>query len=183
MAGQPSTPETPKIINVIRLGVPRDAIRSIQVVDLDMVVQLKSGKKLVLREAAVRTMMDPDFKLELLDGEILGAQVLKSMGPLQIESASRVFSPAELQKAASSINLPAVDVPTEPTALAAPVVDAAKTQAAAEPSIEAQSLQSDASDKASDKASTDGKATETLAKGPLSEPALKAPSMLIHFEN
>ncbi len=72
-----------KVTDVARLGVRRADVKSIRVVDTDMVILLTNGKKLFIRDGAVRAMMDPNFTLAFTDEEMLGRDVLQQAGPLE----------------------------------------------------------------------------------------------------
>lgn len=77
-----------RVNNLVRLGVARTDVKTIQIVDTDFVVTLKSGRKVVVPDGAVKAMLDPDFSIAFADGEVLGSSVLQSAGPLEVNTIS-----------------------------------------------------------------------------------------------
>ena len=68
----------------VKLNVLRSDVKSIRIVDTDFVVQLKNGKKIVIRDGAVKSMMDPEFTLAFKDVDVAASNVLQHAGPVEI---------------------------------------------------------------------------------------------------
>ena len=63
--------------NVARLSIARSDVKSIKVVDADIVIYLKTGKRIVVRDGVIKAMMDPDFSIGFVDGEISAQAALQ----------------------------------------------------------------------------------------------------------
>jgi hypothetical protein len=55
------------IKNVARLNIAKSDVKSIKIVDADIVIYLKNGKKITLRDGVIKAMMDPDFAIGFAD--------------------------------------------------------------------------------------------------------------------
>ncbi|WP_416548798.1 Ig-like domain repeat protein [Limnohabitans sp. DCL3] len=118
-----------RVKDSVNIHVPRSAVRELRVVDTDIVITTQDGKRLFVRDGAVRAMFDPEFALKFQDGvEISGQEVLQSTGSLQVNSATS----SSLQTSeAISRNAVSVESTAEGTAGAASSVGPAAPAVAA----------------------------------------------------
>lgn len=86
--------------NVARLSISRADVKNIKVVDADIVIYLKTGKRIVLRDGVVKAMMDPDFSIGFVDGEISAQAALQQSGLVDLNpiSTATVASAPEAEK-------------------------------------------------------------------------------------
>ena len=87
------------VIQVIRLPIGAAEIASVRVLDTDLIVILKSGKRVTIRDGAMRAMIDPNLRIAFADGEIRAADLLKQVGSVQADALSNL-SVASKDKAA-----------------------------------------------------------------------------------
>lgn len=103
------TPARPR--NSVKVNVARKSVKSVQVIDTDIVLVLEDGRKLFIRDGAVQTMVDASFAVEFLDGETLtGQELLQSSGVAEITPLT-VSGP---QSASDEVNGITEALPTEP---------------------------------------------------------------------
>ncbi len=132
--------------NMVKLNVAKSDIRTVRVVDTDIVITLTNGKKVVLRDAVVKAMMDPNFAIGFADGEITAQAALQQTGLVELNptSISVVATPNDdiagrnaAEGRANSNTLvasksPGLDAPTE-SAHSNQFESSGATQAASEP--------------------------------------------------
>jgi hypothetical protein len=71
-----------------RLGVMRADVARFRIVDTDIVAILRSGRKIVIPDGALKTMLDPDFVISFQDGDVSGTEVMQNAGTLEVTPAS-----------------------------------------------------------------------------------------------
>jgi len=76
------------VSGTVKIPVKASEIASIRVVDTDLVVILKTGQRLNIRDGAMRAMLDPDLRITFLDGELCASDMLKQVGDVQLGSLS-----------------------------------------------------------------------------------------------
>lgn len=82
MAQQP-TANRPR--NKVRVDVSRNDVAEVKIVDTDLVLTLKDGRKLYISDGAIQSMMDQEFAVEFADGtEVGGQDLLQSAGTADI---------------------------------------------------------------------------------------------------
>ncbi len=80
MATTPNIPTTPtaakvgSMKNLAALDVLRRDIAKVNVVDTDFVVQMKSGRKILIRDGALRSATEEDFKVVFSDNEVVSGK-------------------------------------------------------------------------------------------------------------
>lgn len=74
MAQASTTANRPK--NKVRVDVTRAEVSEIKIVDTDLVLTLKDGRKLYVSDGAIQSVMDPEFAVEFADGDSIGGQEL-----------------------------------------------------------------------------------------------------------
>lgn len=83
MAQASTTANRPK--NKVRVDVTRADVSEIKIVDTDLVLTLKDGRKLYVNDGAIQSMMDQEFAVEFADGStIVGQELLQSAGAADI---------------------------------------------------------------------------------------------------
>jgi hypothetical protein len=63
-------------------------IASVRVLDTDLIVILKSGQRVTIRDGAMRAMIDTNLRIAFADGEIRAADLLKQVGTVQADALS-----------------------------------------------------------------------------------------------
>lgn len=72
------------------LPFQRKDIRKIEVVDTDFVVTLADGKKVVIRDGALKAMMYPDYQVKLNDLAFNGQMIIQNAGSFDFESVAKL---------------------------------------------------------------------------------------------
>ena len=65
-------------------------VKEIKVADTDLVITLRSGKRAVIKDGALRSMIDSQFKIQFTDKEIEGAALLRMAGKMEVSELSDV---------------------------------------------------------------------------------------------
>lgn len=65
-------------------------VKEIKVADTDLVINLRSGKRAVIKDGALRSMIDSQFKIQFIDKEIDGASLLRMAGKMEVSELSDV---------------------------------------------------------------------------------------------
>lgn len=65
-------------------------VKEIKVADTDLVITLRSGKRAVIKDGALRSMIDSQFKIQFTDKEIDGASLLRMAGKMEVSELSDV---------------------------------------------------------------------------------------------
>ncbi|MCX9059152.1 Ig-like domain-containing protein [Citrobacter portucalensis] len=65
-------------------------VKEIKVADTDLVITLRSGKRAVIKDGALRSMIDSQFKIQFTDKEIEGASLLRMAGKMEVSELSDV---------------------------------------------------------------------------------------------
>ena len=73
---------------MVKIPFKASEIASIRVVDTDLVVILKNGQRLTIRDGAMRAMLDPDLRIAFNDVELRASDMLKQVGDVQLGSLS-----------------------------------------------------------------------------------------------
>jgi hypothetical protein len=81
-------PKTIAATQVIRLPMRAAEIASVRVLDTDLIVILKSGQRVSIRDGAMRAMIDTNLRIAFADGEIRAADLLKQVGTVQADALS-----------------------------------------------------------------------------------------------
>jgi hypothetical protein len=81
-------PKTIAATQVIRLPMRAAEIASVRVLDTDLIVILKSGQRVTIRDGAMRAMIDTNLRIAFADGEIRAADLLKQVGTVQADALS-----------------------------------------------------------------------------------------------
>ena len=71
-----------------RLQARKVDVREVRIVDTDLVLHMRDGKKVVVRNGAFRALSEPDFVLEFEDGVLHGQELLQSSGSVELGSIS-----------------------------------------------------------------------------------------------
>src|SRR5450830_806882 len=87
-----------------QLPVTRSMVQKVQVVDVDMVLQMTDGSKVVLAGGAI-SAMDEQSKITFADTEQSAGKLLDQVGKIALQK----HDPLVLNSEASSANAPAVD--------------------------------------------------------------------------
>jgi hypothetical protein len=81
-------PKTIAATQVIRLPMRAAEIASVRVLDTDLIVILKSGQRVTIRDGAMRAMIDTNLRIAFADAEIRAADLLKQVGTVQADALS-----------------------------------------------------------------------------------------------
>lgn len=129
--GQPSLPSG-AAREVVRLGISRADVARYQIVDTDIVVTLKNGRKVLIPDGAVKTMLDPDFALSYTDGDVLGTEIMQNAGPLEINqvTTTTVGGVVEGGEAASGVIVDGASAAGDAAAASSSAASAATTASA-----------------------------------------------------
>lgn len=85
-----------------KISIPKSAIKELRVVDTDFVITTIDGRKVFVRDGAVRALFDPEFSMEFQDGvKVSGREVMQSIGQLQVGNVGAV-TPLTPEAAAAS---------------------------------------------------------------------------------
>ena len=69
-----------EVIDSVRLRIKRTDVLSVNIVDTDLVIVTKTGSKLVIRDGAIRSMVDKGFVVSFMDTDVTGADLFRSAG-------------------------------------------------------------------------------------------------------
>lgn len=72
------------VVNLARVPFSKAEIASVRVVDTDLILVLKNGQRVTVRDGAMRSMLDPEWRIAMVDGEVLGSDLLKQVGKAQV---------------------------------------------------------------------------------------------------
>ena len=72
----------------VQLPAKASEIASIRVVDTDLVVILKNGQRLNIRDGAMRAMLEPELRIAFSDGELRASDMLKQAGDVYLGTLS-----------------------------------------------------------------------------------------------
>lgn len=76
-------------VSLIRVGFKVQDIASVRVKDTDLIVILKNGQRVTLRDGAMRAMIDPELRIATPDGEILATDLLKEVGSVKVDDLTQ----------------------------------------------------------------------------------------------
>lgn len=65
-------------------------VKEIKVADTDLVITLRSGKRVVIKDGALRSMIDSQLKIQFTDKEINAASLLRMAGKMEVSELSDV---------------------------------------------------------------------------------------------
>ena len=90
-----STPgQVLKVTQVIKVDFKVADIQSVRMVGVDIIIELKSGERLVIPEGGVRAMMDPEFKIRFADSDVLVAALINDVGGVNVPDLA-LIAPAD----------------------------------------------------------------------------------------
>ncbi|MFN5349601.1 MAG: beta strand repeat-containing protein, partial [Betaproteobacteria bacterium] len=107
----------PKVIaatQVIRLPMRAAEIASVRVLDTDLIVILKSGQRVTIRDGAMRAMIDTNLRIAFADGEIRAADLLKQVGSVQADALSDLSVASKDAATADASKTPDTNAPGKP---------------------------------------------------------------------
>jgi hypothetical protein len=107
-------PKTIAATQVIRLPMRAAEIASVRVLDTDLIVILKSGQRVTIRDGAMRAMIDTNLRIAFADAEILAADLLKQVGTVQADALSDLSVASKDAADADASKTPDANAPGKP---------------------------------------------------------------------
>jgi hypothetical protein len=104
-------------ISLIRVGFKAQDIASVRVRDTDLIIVLKNGQSVTLRDGAMRAMIDPELRIDMADGEIRASDLLKQVGSVKVDDLAQAVvttTPSETAPAATKAGVVNSDVTENP---------------------------------------------------------------------
>ena len=90
-------------------------VKEIKIADTDLVINLRSGKRTVIKDGALRSMIDSKFKIQFTDKEIDGASLLRMAGKMEVSELSDV-AVASAEQSNEDVLVSASDTATDSAA-------------------------------------------------------------------
>ncbi len=101
-------------------------IASIRIADTDLVVVLKNGQRIVVRDGAMRAMLDTDLLITFVDGQLRASDLLKQVGDVQLGRLSgATVGDAAVESQAPALNAEQTGSGSTATSPSSSVADAA----------------------------------------------------------
>ena len=107
-------PKTIAATQVIRLPMRAAEIASVRVLDTDLIVILKSGQRVTIRDGALRAMIDTNLRIAFADAEIRAADLLKQVGTVQADALSDLSVASKDAADADASKTPDANAPGKP---------------------------------------------------------------------